>query len=62
MSTVFENVEGGHCCSGEAVDEEGFELALCEVNAYEEEGEGLKVGGAGGVGGVGENGVEEGVD
>ena len=44
------------------MDEEGFELALCEVDAYEDEGEGLEVGGAGGVGGVGEDSVEERVD
>ena len=37
MGGVFENVEGGHCGGTEAVDEEGFEFALDEVQAYEGE-------------------------
>lgn len=41
MRTILEDIESRHCGSGEAMDEEGFELALCEVQAYEEEGEGL---------------------
>lgn len=41
VGAIFENVEGGHGGGTEAVDEEGFEFAFGEVQAYEGEGEGL---------------------
>ena len=41
MGAVFENVESGHGGGAEAVDEERFEFAFGEVEAYEGEGEGL---------------------
>lgn len=63
MGAVFEDVEGGHGGGAEAVDEEGFELALGEMETDEGEGEGLKVGGAGAAVGCGrEDEVEERVD
>lgn len=39
---VLEDVEEGHGCEREAVDEEGFELALDEVQHDHPEGEGLQ--------------------
>lgn len=50
MGAVFEDVEGGHGGGAEAVDEEGFELALGEVQADEGEGESLEGGGAEAIG------------
>lgn len=47
VGRVFEDVEEGHGGEGEAVDEEGFQLALEEVQDYHGEGEGLQGGRAG---------------
>lgn len=62
MGAIFEDVEGGHGSGAEAVDEEGFEFALGEVQADEGEGEDLEGGGTGAVGCGGEEEVEERVD
>jgi hypothetical protein len=49
VSGVLEDVEEGHGCIGEAVDEEGFEFALGEVQDDEDHGEELGGGGRGDV-------------
>jgi len=52
VSGILEDVEEGHGCVGEAVDEEGFEFALGEVQDDEDEGQELSGGGRGHVGAV----------
>lgn len=46
MGRILEDVGVGHGREGEAVDEDGFQLALEEVQCDHPEGEGLKGGGA----------------
>ena len=63
MGGVLEDVKDGHGGGAEAVDEEGFELALGEVDHDEDQRERLEVGCATACGaGVGEVEVEEGMD
>lgn len=50
MGAVFVQVEEGHCGGGEAMEEEGFELAFQEMQGYKGAGEGLEEGWAAGRG------------
>lgn len=55
MERILEDVAERHRGQREAVDKNGFELPLCEVSSYENEGEGLKLrwGGKRSIAGIG---------